>query len=209
MSWPKRLPEEAYAAAIDEAEAHLRKYIPKDASMTWTMSRFRFWRTMLSEAETQKASAKPMSQLEVREKYYRELLARAEAGDQPADTHLRMLAIDYLGDAIEGRNGVVESDALLLYMRNQLEVSLPRDEDYLRGLRRQIAHAVENVLAKLPDVRPTRNHASRTPRHPESACSLVAKALARVGRAMSENNVQKAWEAYGAFRDYVCSKNSH
>ena len=121
-----------------------------------------------------------------------------------------MLAIDYLGDAIEGRNGVVEfGRASSLACATSWRFRYRRDEDYLRGLRRQIAHAVENVLAKLPDVRPTRNHASRTPRHPESACSLVAKALARVGRAVSENNVQKAWEAYGAFRDYVCSKDSH
>ena len=53
------------------------------------------------------------------------------------------------------------------------------------------------VLQKLPDIRATRNKASHTAEHPESACSLVAKALEKVGHPMGENNVQVAWQAYG------------
>ena len=30
MSWPKRLPEEDYAAVIGEVEAYLREHLPKE-----------------------------------------------------------------------------------------------------------------------------------------------------------------------------------
>ena len=60
------------------------------------------------------------------------------------------------------------------------------------------------VMQKLPDIQATRNQASRTEKHPESACSLVAKALEKVGQPMGENNVQKAGKAYGvAAADFV------
>ena len=111
-----------------------------------------------------------------------------------------MLAIDFLEDVIAGRGDVAAPRALLRYVRDMLERSLPHDKDRLRARQIQIANAVDMVLQKLPGIRATRNQASRTAKHPESACSLVAKALAKVGRAMSENNVQKAWEAYGVCR---------
>ena len=95
------------------------------------------------------------------------------------------------------------------YVRDKLVQSLPYDADRLRARQIQIAEAVDLVMQKLPGIRATRNRASRTREHPESACSLVAKALENVGHAMSENNVQKAWEAYGvAGADFVVKTSS-
>ena len=141
-----------------------------------------------------------MSRLEIREELCRELIARAEGGDKQADVDLQVLAIDFLEDVIAGRDDAAAPGALLRYVRDELERSLPHDKDRLRADRSRSPMPSTWCWQKLPDIRATRNQASRTAEHPESACSLVAKALANVGRAMSENNVQKAWEAHGVCR---------
>ena len=116
MSWPKRLPEEDYDAAIGEAEAYLREHLPKgqgDRSMTWTMAALRFY-LAVAEAEGQKAILEAeMSRLEIREEFCRNLIALAKAGDKQAEADLRMLAILFLEDAIAGRDDVAAPRALL------------------------------------------------------------------------------------------------
>ena len=116
--------------------------------MTWTMASLRI-SGELAEAEAQKASLEPeMSRLEIREELCRKLIARAEGGDKQADADLRMLAIDFLEDVIAGRDDVAAPRALLRYVRDVLERSLPHDEDRLRARQIQIAAAVDLVLAE-------------------------------------------------------------
>ena len=108
-------------------------------------------------------------------------------------------------------------EALELIKRLPDEVMPPPLRDYIcevlsktRGLRRTYAadrdgHIAEAVyVAARRGFRPTRNEATRDKEKPgepagQSACSIVTKALARVGVPMSERNVEDIWAAQYPF----------
>ena len=114
-----------------------------------------------------------------------------------------MLAIVFLEDVIAGRGDAAAPLVLLHVRRTSLCAPSRTTRTVWSPEQVQIAEAVDMVMAKLPDIRTTRNRASRTAKHRELACSLVAKALGNVGRAMSEDNVQVAWERYGVCRELI------
>ncbi len=159
-------------------------------------------RILQVETEAQKASLEPeMSRLEIREELCRKLIARAEGGDKQARSSTCGCWRSFFSKTSSPAAAMPPRRArCFATSATILERSLPYDEDRLRARQVQIATAVDMVLQKLPDIQATRNQASRQREHPESACSLVAKALAKVGHPMSENNVQKAWETYGVCR---------
>jgi hypothetical protein len=127
------------------------------------------------------------------------LIAAAKSGDADADTILRG------GIAISLRFDWPLPLCLKLYAADALAAGIrvaQRQQQALKNRRRdlEIALAVY-VVSKDFGFLPTRNYAAHdVDGAAESACSIVARALARNGIHMSEGAVAKIWEKMGYLR---------
>jgi hypothetical protein len=119
------------------------------------------------------------------------LVAKAEDGDQVAPKVLFWIAARFVG------SGCVMPKHLRRYVADALMKRSRTTPMRRRGPDPYAKHArdtdIAEVVAKIVELgfRPTRNRESET----ESACSIVAKALAMIGVHLSVPAIEKIWNA--------------